>query len=218
MRKTPISLGNKYGRWTVLALGQTGKKRKWLCRCECGKEGLVPTYLLTSGESSSCGCYGRERRIEANIKHGAARRGKKTNLYNVWCAMIRRCHAETDPAFDDYGGRGVKVCDRWRNDFSAFLADMGDPKPGQSIERDDLNGDYKPENCRWASRLEQNNNQRSNLMIDSANGLMTLAEFVRLHGLNYESAYTKISRGETEISGIKIRVAGRRDSMQPPSH
>lgn len=213
MKKTPISPGDKFGRWTVVALGQTGKKRKWLCRCSCGSEGLVPTYLLTSGESSSCGCYGRERRIEANTKHGAAKRGRKTNLYNIWCAMIRRCHSETDPAFGNYGGRGISVCDAWRRDFGSFLLDMGEPEPGQSIERNDLNGNYEPANCRWATRLEQNNNQRSNLMVESAGHVTTLAEFVRLHGLNYESVHRRLGRGASAINGIPVRVAGRRDAI-----
>lgn len=217
MRKTPISPGDKYGRWTVVALGQTGARRRWLCRCDCGSQSLVATNDLTSGHSISCGCYGREQRISANTKHGSANRGRKTALYQVWCSMIKRCHSETEPGFKNYGARGIKVCDRWRNDFSDFLADMGEPEPGQSIERDDVNGNYEPENCRWASKVEQANNARSNVMLATIDGVMTIAEFAKRYGLNYAGVQKQIKRhGVTEIAGINFRIAGRRDSMRPP--
>lgn len=211
-----LSPGDVFGRWTVLELGARGKKRKWLCRCVCGSESLVGTFSLTSGGSISCGCYAKERRFEANMKHGHARAGKKTRLYTTWEKIISRCCSPTDKAFPNYGGRGIKVCDEWRNNFSAFANDMGTPIPGKSVERDDVNGNYEPGNCRWATSTEQNNNARSNIMIATVDGLETMAEFARRHGLDYKKLQEKVGRGATEISGIKFRIAGRRDSMQPP--
>lgn len=215
MRPLPISPGDVYGRWTIVSLDRSGPRRKWLCRCVCGSESRVDSCDLKSGHSTSCGCYSRERRIETNTKHGHAKAGRKTPVYLVWEAMIKRCHTPSDKAFHDYGGRGIKVCDAWLADFEAFIRDMGIPTPGQSIERDDVNGNYEPSNCRWASRLEQNNNTRSNFMLATANGVVTIAEFARRHGLKYDVVQKQIWRyGATEIAGIKFEILGRRDSIQ----
>lgn len=207
------------GRWTVLSIApkQAGKRRKWICRCQCGTERPVETSRLISGESKSCGCYKSEKLTIANTKHGHAcrkKRGTQSRIYMIWQTMIKRCHSPTDKGYAGYGARGISVCESWRNSFDCFLADMGEPLPGLSIERDDVNGNYEPSNCRWATSVEQSNNARSNLMLDTPDGVMTVSEFSRRHGFHYGTTRSRIRRGATEINGIKFEVLGRRDSIR----
>jgi len=147
----------RFGRWTVLG-SSASRRERWDCRCDCGTTRSVRGSTLVAGESRSCGCLQRE--IAAALTketHGQSR----TALYGTWNMMIQRCtnpHVERYPL---YGGRGIKVCERWRNDFAAFAADMGPkPSPQHSIDRTNNDGDYEPGNCRWATRSEQQRNTR----------------------------------------------------------
>lgn len=155
--------GQRFGRLVIVErVENSGKKPAWLCRCDCGATKIADGGRLKSGGVRSCGCLRREwgstmRRNHAS--HGHTVGGSLTTTYRTWSGMIQRT---TNPRCDDwhnYGGRGITVCDRWRT-FASFLADMGERPAGLTLDRVDNDRGYEPGNCRWATKSEQQRNQR----------------------------------------------------------
>lgn len=151
--------GQRFGKWTVvtrdLARCRWGQSL-WKCTCDCGNTRSVVAYSLRHGRSVNCGCMRREQVRARATTHGHT----ASPTYTAWANMIQRCKNARNKRFKDYGGRGIKVCDRWHG-FTVFLADMGEKPPGLTLDRIDNDGNYEPGNCRWATAAEQRANKRA---------------------------------------------------------
>jgi hypothetical protein len=169
MRKLIDLSGKRFGRWRVLALHpkrmRYGKARRavtalWMCRCDCGTERLVLGSNLRAGYSKSCGCLGREKTRKRNTKHGHARRGKHTRVYDAWQHAKQRCLNPNNKDYGSYGGRDLGIYPDYCDDFLAFFADVLDAPDGLSLDRINNNRGYEPNNMRWADAVTQRRNQR----------------------------------------------------------
>lgn len=187
-RKIDLS-GKVFERWTALKRGKPGY---WFCRCSCGTVRDVFGPSLSKGVSRSCGCLKAEVTAKRNFRHGLYR----TPGYNSWANMKRRCEDEKSQDFHLYGGRGIRICRRWRKSFLNFIHDMG-PKPSRShsIERIDVNGNYTPKNCKWATPKEQGRNRRDNRKITYNGHTLILMDWARLLGLSGATIQRRLSKG-----------------------
>lgn len=166
----------QFGRLT--AIEYVGERR-WRCKCDCGGETLAVSRNLLNGNTKSCGCIQRERASETHKTHGMT----LTSEYRIWRTMKARCLNEKNANYSRYGGRGIKVCDRWLESFENFLADMGEKPEGLSLDRIDVDGDYTPKNCRWATVGEQATNRRNNRYVEFDGKKLTISEWARVTNL-----------------------------------
>lgn len=187
--------GQRFGRLVVLDRSDRSTYGRvfWRCRCDCGAITHAPGSSLKSGDTKSCGCYFLEvaaKKGRAKVTHGMT----GTPAYRSWVGMRQRCENPRNPKFALYGGRGIAVCDRWQS-FEAFISDMGDPPPGASIDRVNVDGNYEPGNCRWASQVEQQNNRRDNVLIHLDGTPKTMAQYARDHGLSADKIQWRLKHG-----------------------
>ena len=175
-------IGRRFGRLVVIQLASGRERTHVDCACDCGRQVVVPRASLagTKLHTRSCGCLRREKAREVRLKHGHSPWGARpSRVYGIWTDMKKRCANSNSNRWEDYGGRGIEVCQRW-NEFSNFLADMGEPPTAEhSLDRIDVNGRYEPSNCRWASRMEQAANTRANKVLSYRGENLHIAEWAR---------------------------------------
>lgn len=199
-------IGQKFGRLTVIEFygKRTNGHGLWLCRCDCGNTKVVEASALKYGYTSSCGCYGRERRIECATKHNICK--EHLRLYYEHYNMIQRCHNEKCKNYVNYGARGIKVCDRWREDIRNFYNDVSVlphfEEDGYSLDRIDNNGDYTPDNVRWATNREQNMNRRNTLVVEYNGETHTLLEWSDILNVPYDILYQHYRRAKGDLGKL----------------
>jgi hypothetical protein len=191
-------IGVTVGLWTVLAVAGRSPSGRLVvsARCACGLERPIQAETLRAGLSRSCGCARAALVSASKTRHGHARRGANSAEFRLWASMLDRCGNPASTSFAAYGGRGIAVCDRWRGDFAAFLADMGRrPSLGHSIERINNDGPYAPENCRWATRREQGQNKRNSRHIEAFGERLSASEWARRTGLPRRTITSRLDAG-----------------------
>lgn len=195
--------GQKFGRLTVTDSFRIVSGRfYWDCKCECGNSKLVAALHLKANRIRSCGCLAREMTSKRNTIHGHSKRGEWHRLYGVWFRMIGRCKNPKDPKWKDYGGRGITVCERWK-DINNFIADMdGYFSHGLEIERINNDGEYSPVNCRWATRREQMLNTRRSRKININGVVKNITEWCDQLGVKIETFYWRVNRGMSDVEAL----------------
>lgn len=189
--------GQRFGRLTVLqreGTDQKSQQKLWLCKCDCGNTVLRVGNTLKRGNLSNCGCLIKDikRGNAYSLTHGKSKSGE----YKSWSSMIQRCTNPKHASYKNYGARGVSVCEEWLGSFEQFFADMGSRPEGHSIERIDSDKNYEPGNCKWSSRIEQQNNKRNNRLITVSGKEMTVAQFSKISGINPRTLYNRIAKLE----------------------
>ena len=189
--------GRRFGRLTVIAYDHSDANyvTHWICKCECGKTKVVSRGNLINGSTVSCGCYSSEQLSDRATTHGMS----KTRLYTIWRGMHQRCTNPHSDSFERYGDRGISVCEEW-DEFENFRdwALCNGYESALSIDREDNDGDYTPENCRWADAYTQHNNKSNNRIITYAGESDTVANWARRFGLRYSVLSSRIRRGNMD--------------------
>lgn len=184
--------GIRYGKLRAIEIVK-GARSQWLCHCDCGNAVVVLTSNLVKGNSTSCGC--------SRKKHGMS----GTKVHGAWRQMLQRCENPNDSAYQNYGGRGIKVSDAW-HDFAVFYADMGNPPRGGTLDRIDNDGPYSKENCQWSSWREQHSNKRTNRMISAFGKTQTLTQWSEELGIPVTTIRNRLDR-----AGLSAEHALRKD-------
>lgn len=192
--------GKTFNRLTVIRPVTVNKKTKWECRCSCGNVKAVDGLALISGHTKSCGCLHKDVMAEKAKKaktHGYTHH----RLYACYYRMRRRCENKANKSYKWYGGRGIKVCDEWKNDIMSFInwSIENGYKEGLSIDRIDNDGDYSPENCRWADATQQSNNRSTNAFVTYNGETHTYAEWSRIVGIKQLTLRNRIVDGKWSI-------------------
>ena len=195
--------GESFGRLTAIAIVENRNHvYHWLCICECGSDVVVRTASLVSGNTKSCGCLSLDVSRNRFLSHGLS----DTREYNAWKSMQARCNSQGNASYSRYGGRGISVCERWES-LENFILDMGKhPGEGYSIDRIDNDGDYTPENCRWATRKEQTRNMKTNRMLKLGSETLCVAEWADRIGVYPNLIHNRLQLGWSDEKALTEKV------------
>lgn len=195
-------IGMKFSRLIVLAQVDNPKSRSisYECFCECGNRKVVTKYNLLNKMVKSCGCLHDEMTSKRFTTHGLS----KSPTYTVWANMKSRCYRANHPQYNDYGGRGITVCESWINSFENFLSDIGEKPFGLSLDRIDNNKGYSKENCRWASLKVQNRNKRENNILTIGSESKCIAEWSEISNLSEDLIRQRVNLGWSAQDAISI--------------
>lgn len=186
--------GQRFGRLLVLKLaGKSNDNHyKWLCQCDCGNTKIIIGRDITSGKTKSCGCFARQLTSIRTLKHNM----HGTKIYHIWISIKQRCNNSNNHKYKDYGGRGIKICKGWENDFMSFYnwSINNGYKEGLSIDRINNDGNYEPQNCRWVTMKEQANNRRNNHYIVYKSEIHTITEWSRIIGISSSTIQRRIKK------------------------
>lgn len=185
--------GRRFG--NLIAMFEVGRDSVggvlWMCICDCGNSKIIPSSGLLANKRKSCGCLSR---------HGHTARGKMSTTYHAWKHMKERCLNPNVDCYKYHGARGIIVCTRWLNSFQNFLSDMGEKPEGLTLERINNNGNYDPDNCKWATPKEQARNTRRNKLIEYQGKTMCMAAWAEEFGINYKALWARLQNHSPEIA------------------
>lgn len=201
-------IGLKFGRLTVFRPARKKKNQTmWVCICDCGNKAVVAAGALKSANTKSCGCLNSEIVTLRNTKHSKS----KTAEYRCWKSIKQRCHNENNPAYKNYGGRGIRVCDSWKNSFSNFLFDMGPkPNPKFDIDRIDNNLGYSPENCRWVDRKTNMKNTRNTHFVTFNGRTLSIMDWAEELNINPNTLYSRINIMKWDIEKVLSKKVNKK--------
>lgn len=195
-----ITLGSRFGRWTVVSMGESASYggRKWNCVCDCGAEVQVLSKYLRNGKSQSCGCIQRTHGLSSSPEYG------------IWRLMLRRCDDPRVEKYHCYGGRGIIVCPEWVASFEVFYRDMGPRPDGYTLERIDVNGNYEPSNCKWDSWANQHKNKRTNVWLTLNGERRLLMDWAEIVGIDKKVLANRYKQGWTDEEILTIPLVKER--------
>lgn len=198
--------GKRFGRLSVV---RYDGNRRWRCLCDCGNEVKVLTECLTAGDTRSCGCLRRELASKSMTTHGKS----KTRLYRVWAGIKNRCYNPKTTNYKYYGGKGISMCEDWKNNFASFMEwavkngyDESAKSQECTLDRIDNSKGYSPDNCKWANHIEQCNNQSSNRIFTYNEKTMTMSEWAREVGMKYTTLRARIRKGWSFENAIETNI------------
>ncbi len=200
--------GLRFGRLTAIERHEKTRdgKTTWWCICDCGTQRAFIGTLLRSGHTKSCGCFQVDETIRNHTTHGKSH----TYMHRLWTDIRNRCNNPRNKSYPFYGGRGIKVCERWEADYSNFVADLGTPPPGMQIDRIDNDRDYGPDNCRWTTRAINCRNRRNNHIIEWNGQRRCIKEWSELTGISRLAISQRINKLNWPIEKALTTPAQRR--------
>ena len=189
--------GERFNKLTYIKPAGTIKNKTfWEMKCECGSAFRARAIDVKNGHTRSCGCLHREMLIKRNTKHGNSLRKRQTSTYISWKAMLHRCYNRKNPGYNNYGGRGIVVCERWKS-FINFFSDMGERPTGMSLDRIDNNKIYMPGNCRWATAREQCENTRVACRVNILGDVYTNRQLAEIIGISQSGMLRRIKSNKS---------------------